>query len=192
LSISDRTAMAQIEILKDKKFKCAFCGGTGIQPLSLKGRCAACKGARSVEFDGPAIQCPYCEGGGKAYRSSALSCLICSGLGAIQIKEPYEICPKCKGSAREIGSVLYCGRCRGRGIIEKEREPESAEIVAERLGEITKRLGWIRKEAEKKTKEIEKRLKPIKPFVKEIEKESLWLKKLGNKIKKGWESLWEQ
>jgi DnaJ-class molecular chaperone len=184
--------MAQIEILKGKKFKCAFCGGTGIQPLSLKGRCAACKGARSVEFEGLTIRCPYCEGRGKAYRSSALSCLICSGLGAIQIKEPYEICPKCKGNAREIGTMLYCGRCHGRGIIEKGCEQEPAKVVEERLEEITKKLKKVRKETEKKTKEIEKRLKPVKPFIKEVEKESLWLKKLGNKIKKGWKSLWEQ
>lgn len=184
--------MAQIEILKDKKFKCAFCGGTGIQPLSLKGRCAACKGAGYAEFEGPTIRCPYCEGRGKAYRSSALSCLICSGLGVIPVKEPYEICPKCKGSAKEIGSVLYCGRCRGRGIIEKGRGQEASEIIAERLGEITKKLRGVRKETEKKTKEIEKRLKPAKPLIKEVGKESLWLKKLGNKIKEEWKSLWER
>jgi len=79
------------------------------------------------------------------------------------------------------------------GAIEKsESGGDVADVIGERLGEITKRLSWTRKEAEKKTKEIEKRLKPVKPFVKEIEKESLWLKTLGNKIKKGWESLWEQ
>ena len=89
-------------------------------------------------------------------------------------------------------SLLSCIHCRGVGVIEKsEKAGEVADIIGERLGEITKRLGWTRKEAEKKTKEIEKRLKPIKPFVKEIKKETQWIETLGNKIKKGWQSLWE-
>lgn len=187
--------MAQIEILKEKKFKCVFCGGTGIQPLSLNGRCTACKGAGSVEFEGPTIRCSYCEGRGKAYRSSVLSCLVCSGLGVIQIKKPYEICPKCKGNAREIGSALYCGRCRGRGVLEKDGEQGFVEIIEKRLGEITKRLKKIGKETKEQTREIKKRVKPIKkelkPLVQEAKKESLWLRKLGNKIKKEWEFLWK-
>ena len=62
-----------------------------------------------------------------------------------------------------------------------------ADIIGERLGEITKRLHWTRTETEKKAKEIEKKLEPIKSFA----KEGLCLKELGNKIKKGWQSLWE-
>jgi RecJ-like exonuclease len=147
------------EILQGRKFKCAFCGGSGIQPRSLKSRCLACRGKGEVEFEGPAIQCFACRGKGRATPSSMLSCV----------------------------------HCRGVGVVEKsERDGDVAETIGERLGEITKRLQWTRKETEKKTKEIERRLKPIRPFVKEVEKESLlWLNKLGNKIKRGWQSLWE-
>ncbi len=147
------------EILSGTKFKCAFCGGTGIQPRSLKSCCFSCRGKGEVEFDGPGIKCPSCNGVGRTSNSSLLSCV----------------------------------RCRVVGVIEKDdKTGYTADIIGERLGEITKRLRWTTKETEKKTKEIEKRLKPIKPFIKEVEKESLWLKKLGNKIKKGWKSLWEQ
>jgi len=58
----------------------------------------------------------------------------------------------------------------------------AADIIRERLGEITKRLGWTRKEAEKKTKEIEKRLKPIKPFIKEVKGFAQIFKTLLKKI----------
>ncbi len=147
------------EILQGKKFKCAFCGGTGIQPRSLKSHCFSCRGKGEVEFKGPAVTCPLCKGTGKTSNASTLSCL----------------------------------RCKGIGVVEKDKiEGSSADIIGERLGEITKRLRWLRKETEKKEKEIEKKLEPIKPFVKEIKKESIWLKKLGNKIKEGWKSLWEQ
>lgn len=141
------------------KFKCAFCGGTGIQPRSLKSRCFACRGKGEVEFKGPAITCPSCKGTGIVSNSSTLSCLNCKGVG----------------------------------VIEKAKsEGGSQDIIGERLGEITERLRWVRKETEKKAKEIEKRLKPIKPFIKEVNKETVWFENLGNKIKKGWKSLWER
>lgn len=143
-----------VEILQGRKFKCAFCGGTGVQPRSLKSRCLACRGKGEVEFKGTAITCPSCKGKGKSPGALGLACI----------------------------------RCKGAGVCEKE---EAADVLGERLGEIVKRLSWTRKETEKKTKEVEKRLKSIRPFVKEVEKESLWLNKLGNKIKKGWQSLWE-
>lgn len=159
------------EILQGKKFKCAFCGGTGVQPRSLKSRCLSCRGKGEVEFRWPAITCP-----------------------------------SCKGTGRSTGALgLACIRCKGAGVREKEsldsaRDKEATDVLGERLGEITKRLSWTRKETEKKIKEVEKRLKPIKPFIKEIsaiggsalggKKETLWLEKLGNKIKEGWKSLW--
>jgi RecJ-like exonuclease len=114
-----------------------------------------------MEFDGPAIKCFSCKGKGRVSYSSALSCV----------------------------------RCRGIGAVEKDKGGDAADIMRKRLGEITKRLRWTRKETKKKTKEIEKRLKPIKSFVKEVsarggsafggKKESQWLEKLVNKIKKG-------
>jgi RecJ-like exonuclease len=156
------------EILEGKKFsakggptsgwKCAFCGGSGIQPRSLKNRCIACRGKGEVKFEGPVIHCPSCRGSGRASGSARLSCINCRGIGVIE-----------KGT--KGGDV--------------------AEVMGERLREITKKLRWAKKETEKKTKEIEKRLKPVKPFVKELKKETQWLEKLGNKIKKGWQSLWE-
>lgn len=150
--------MAQIEILKDKKFTCALCGGAGIQPGSLKSRCIACRGKGEVKFESPVIQCFACRGKGRASPSLMLSCI----------------------------------HCRGVGVMEKsERGGDVAEVIGERLGEITKRLQWARKETEKKTQEIERRFKPIRPFMKEVGKESLWLNKLGNNIKRGWQSLWE-
>lgn len=143
------------EILQGKKFKCAFCGGTGIQPRSLKSRCFPCRGKGEVEFEDSAITCPLCKGKGRSPGALGLACI----------------------------------RCKGVGVIKKR---EAVDVLGEHLGEITKRLQWARKETEKKTKKIEKRLKPIKPFIKEVEKETLWLEKLGNKIKEEWKSLWEQ
>ena len=88
--------------------------------------------------------------------------------------------------------MLSCIHCRGVGVIaQSEPAGEVADIIGERLGEITKRLRWTREEAERKTKEAEKRLQPIKHFVREIKKETQWLEKLANKIKRGWQSLWE-
>ncbi len=156
------------EILQGKKFKCAFCGGTGVQPRSLKSRCLSCRGKGEVEFEGPVITCSSCKGKGRSPGALGLACI----------------------------------RCKGVGVTEKG---ETIDALGERLGEITKRFSWMRKETEKKEKEIEKRLKPIKPFVKaalkgraspntigrELKKESIWLKKLGNKIKKEWEFLWK-
>lgn len=145
-----------IEILQGKKFKCAFCGGTGIQPRSLKSRCFACRGKGEVGFDSPVVKCPSCQGKGTASGSQMLSCIRCGGIG----------------------------------VVEKNKEGgDAADIIGERLGEIAKRLKWTRKETEEKTKEIEKRLKPVKPFIKEIKKETAWLEKLGNNLKKAWQSL---
>lgn len=166
--------MSEIKIFQGPAsgWKCAFCKGSGIQPRSLRSRCIACRGKGKVEFANP-IKCPSCQGMGRTSPSSLLSCV----------------------------------RCRGVGVIEKnEKGGDTTDIIRERFGEITKRLRWTRGETEKKTKEVEKRLKPIRSFIKEVSaiggKESLkrgkltsgqilWLNKLINKIKKGWQSLWE-
>jgi len=77
-----------------------------------------------------------------------------------------------------LGNCLHIGRAE-----KNEGGGEAAaDIIRERLGEITKRLGWTRKEAEKKTKEIEKRLKPIKPFIKEVKGFAQIFKTLLKKI----------
>ncbi len=121
------------EILQGKKFKCAFCTGTGIQPRSLKSRCLACRGKGEVEFEGPAITCPSCKGKGKSSGALGLACIRCKGLGAVAQKE-------------------------------------AIDTLGERLGEIVQRL---------------------KPFIKEVKKEIVWIKKLENNLKKVWGSLWK-
>lgn len=147
------------EILQGKKFKCAFCGGTGVQPRSLKSRCLACRGKGEIEFKGSAIICSSCKGKGKSPGALGLACIHCKGVGV-----------------REKG----------------DEKGEAADVLGERLGEIVKRLLWTRKETGKKTKEVEKRLKHIKLFIKEAKEETSWLEKLGNNLKIGWKSLWEQ
>lgn len=148
------------EILSGTKFKCAFCGGSGIQPRYSQSRCIACRGKGEVEFGGPVVKCPACQGKGTTAGSQTLACIHCRGVGVVEKDEK-----------------------TGEGV---------ADIIGERLGEITKRLRWTRKETENKTKEIEKRLKPIKPLIKEVKKETVWFENLGNKIKEGWKSLWGQ
>lgn len=142
------------EIIQSKKFKCAFCGGSGKQPHSAFSRCSACRGKGEVEFKAPVAECPSCKGKGRAPGSAILSC-IC---------------------------------CRGAGVIEKDKKAggDTAGIIKERLGEITKKLKRTRKETEKKAKEIKKRLEPVKPFIKKIGKEASWL----NLIKEEWKSIW--
>ena len=71
------------EILEDKKFKCAFCSGTGIQPRSLKSRCFACRGKGTVEFEGPATTCPSCKGKGRSPGALGLACIRCKGVGVV-------------------------------------------------------------------------------------------------------------
>ena len=162
------------EILQGKKFsaqggpasgwKCAFCKGSGVQPRSLKSRCFACRGKGEVKFESSAITCPSCKGKGRVLGSAiGLACIRCKGVGVVE-----------------------------KGSLDSAWDKEAADVLGERLREITKRLSGTRKKVEEKTKEIEKRLKPLKPVVKEVKKETAWIKKLGNKIKKSWQSLWKQ
>lgn len=146
-------------------------------------------------LSGTKFKCAFCSGSGIQPRSLASRCIACRGKGEVEFEKPVIECPTCQGSGRvSHSSRLSCIRCRGVGVVEKDEKAGEgvADIIGERLGEITERLRWTRKETEKKTKEIEKRLKPIKPFIKEVKKETVWLQNLGNKIKEGWESLWKQ
>lgn len=80
-----------VEILQGKKFKCAFCGGTGIQPRSLKSRCLACRGKGEVEFEGPAITCPSCKGKGRSPGALGLACIHCKGVGVVEKGEAADV-----------------------------------------------------------------------------------------------------
>lgn len=144
----------QVSCGAGKKFKCAFCGGSGRQPHSTFSRCVACRGKGEVEFKGPVAECPSCKGKGRAPCSAILSCI----------------------------------RCRGVGAIEKDEKSgeNTANIIKERLEEITEKLKQTRKRTKKKTKEIKKRLEPVRPFIKKIKKEASWL----NLIKEEWKSIW--
>ena len=142
-------------------------------------------------LSGTKFKCAFCRGTGIQPRSLHSRCLACRGEGEVEFGGPVIACPTCQGSGRvSHSSRLSCIRCRGVGVVEKNEEGgEVADIIGERLGEITKRLGWTRKEAEKKTKEIEQRLQPVKPFIKEVKKETIWLQNLRNNLKKAWGSL---
>ena len=72
------------EVLPDKKFRCAFCGGSGVQPHSLHSRCSACRGKGEVEFEGPVLPCSLCHGKGRVPPSGMLSCIRCGGVGVIE------------------------------------------------------------------------------------------------------------
>jgi len=72
------------KLLQDKKFKCAFCGGSGKQPHSAFSRCSACRGKGEVEFKRSVVECPFCKGKGKALGSAILSCIRCRGMGVIE------------------------------------------------------------------------------------------------------------
>lgn len=79
------------ETLQGKKFKCAFCGGTGIQPRSLKSRCFACRGKGEVEFDGPVITCLSCKGKGRSAGALGLACIRCKGAGVCEKGEASDV-----------------------------------------------------------------------------------------------------
>lgn len=72
------------EILQEKKFTCAFCGGTGVEPRSLKSICRACRGKKEVEFTGPAIACSICKGKGRSSIGIGLRCIPCKGVGVVE------------------------------------------------------------------------------------------------------------
>lgn len=127
-------------MLQGKKIKCAFCGGTGVQPRSLKSRCISCRGKGEVEFKSPAITCPSCKGKGRSLGALGLACIRCKGVGAVEKEEAIDMLGARLG---EIGRRLSWTR--------KETENKTKEIE--------KRLKPIRpfvREAKKETAWLEK------------------------------------
>jgi RecJ-like exonuclease len=111
------TALEQChtELLYGQEHPCAFCRGTG----QVRGayQCPVCGGAAKVGFAPPAVQCAFCHGGGHWPLRSDATCPACRGSGAIGVSPPIQVCTKCRGRGRQTGQPLYCGRCRGAGVV---------------------------------------------------------------------------
>lgn len=136
------------------------------------------------------IKCAFCGGSGRQPHSTFSRCAACRGKGEAEFKGPVIKCPSCQGRGKAPSSaILSCIRCRGIGAIKEDKKTgeNAADIIKERLGEITKKLKKTKKKAEKKTKEIKKGLEPVRSFIKGAEKETSWL----NLIKGEWKSIWK-
>jgi len=68
---------------KNKKFKCAFCRGKGIQPGSERLSCIVCRGTGKIQVNQPYDLCEECKGSGKK-QGTNLYCLLCKGKGVIE------------------------------------------------------------------------------------------------------------
>jgi len=103
------------QLLYGRENDCAFCKGTGM----MKGDnlCPVCHGAGKVSLTPPVVQCPFCHGKGKKTLNSTVTCLVCKGKGVVTVTPPIEVCPNCNGRGRQRGHSLYCGLCRGTGVI---------------------------------------------------------------------------
>lgn len=127
-------------MLQGKKIKCAFCGGTGVQPRSLKSRCIACRGKGEVEFKSPAITCPSCKGKGKSLGTLGLACIRCKGVGAVEKEEAADMLGARLG---EIAKRLSWTR--------KETENKTKEIekrlkpIRPFIKEVKKETVWLEK-----------------------------------------------
>ncbi|MFQ5901643.1 MAG: hypothetical protein ACE5IH_08815 [Thermodesulfobacteriota bacterium] len=116
------------EVLREARYKCAFCKGKGEKPLGS--RCPVCKGRGEVSImNPPAVRCAFCKGRGEAKPRSNVTCLACKGKGIIPVVEPIEVCCHCKGLGHNPGNnTLHCGRCRGKGVVTvKERHRNTEE-----------------------------------------------------------------
>lgn len=147
-------------MLSGKKFKCAFCKGTGIYPGSRVGKCASCRGKGEVKVKSPVIQCPVCKGRGKSLNSPILSCLQCKGIGVIE------------GAKNKSGLANMMGERMGEIVkrlkwVRKEIENKEAEIKNKL------------KPAQPYVKKIKKETLWLKTLVNKIKKmwKSLWKKK---------------
>ena len=103
------------ELLYGNEYDCVFCRGTGQLPNASQ--CPVCRGGGKVSVPSPAVRCAFCKGRGQVPPRSTLTCCVCRGKGIVAVRPPIEICPDCKGRGKERGQSLYCGRCRGAGVI---------------------------------------------------------------------------
>jgi molecular chaperone DnaJ len=67
--------------------------------------------------------CPDCKGSGAADGSQPVSCKACGGRGQVRFTQGFftvaRTCPQCQGEGRVIEDP--CKRCKGAGLVEKER-----------------------------------------------------------------------
>jgi len=68
--------------------------------------------------------CPECDGSGAAKGTSQESCSQCGGVGQVRMAQGFfsvtRECPRCRGIGHVISSP--CHSCRGRGLVEVDRE----------------------------------------------------------------------
>ncbi len=118
------------ELLRDKFYSCGFCKGEGMKPEGTK--CPVCKAKGWVKVNPPAVKCAFCRGRGSEKPRSLVTCLVCKGKGVVSVKEPVEVCSECNGGGRKTGEGLYCGQCRGAGVVHVEKEEidqETGEVI---------------------------------------------------------------
>ena len=103
------------ELLYGGQYDCAFCRGTGQWPNDSQ--CPVCRGNGKVSVPAPAVRCAFCHGRGRKTSASTVTCLVCKGMGIVAMTPPVEVCPECRGRGKKRGQSLYCGRCRGAGVV---------------------------------------------------------------------------
>jgi len=73
-------------------------------------------------------KCPECNGSGKAKGSKVVECPVCNGSGQVKqtSRTPFghftqiTVCPECNGRGEIIENP--CKRCRGTGVVERQRK----------------------------------------------------------------------
>jgi len=103
------------QLLYGQEHKCAFCRGAGQMPGAHQ--CPVCRGTAKVRFTPPVVRCAFCYGGGRVPLRSNATCPACRGWGVVKVRPPIQVCAKCKGRGKQMGAALYCGRCRGSGVV---------------------------------------------------------------------------
>ena len=103
------------QLLYGQEHDCAFCKGTGM--MKSDNLCPVCRGAGKVSLTPPVVRCGFCHGKGKKTLNCTVTCLVCKGKGVVTVTPPIKVCPNCNGRGRQRGHSLYCGLCRGTGVI---------------------------------------------------------------------------
>ena len=92
---------------------CAYCRGTGEDPIYGASGCPVCGGAGEIKTAPPIVTCRRCAGSGRA--AGDLVCLTCRGQGVVPVHPEARICPRCRGTGAD--GIFYCHACKGQGIV---------------------------------------------------------------------------